>query len=200
MAGRCVLISPPLCCSEPHSGVGARRIEITEEHDIYSQSYVFFRAGHAAGTSYRRNLSVGPGLALEHEDEDHSERSSYAQHEDRREDSRGRSPPPRAAAPSRAHRRYMSVDQTHFQRSFVAHHDNAYPAVASPPYSPTYSLDDGPVHLSPTTSIVQRSPLATYDESPGRSLEDLRRELEADQYFSGEYPITLVSPALRLTM
>ncbi|KAI0696679.1 hypothetical protein C8T65DRAFT_663417 [Cerioporus squamosus] len=167
-------------------GVGARRIEITEEHDIYSQSYVFFRAGHSPGSGFRRNLSVGPGLALEHEDEDHSERSSYMQHDESRDGSRGRSPPPRdTASARRPHRRHMSVDQTHYQRSFVSHHDNGYhPPVASPPYTPTYSQEDT-VHVSPTTTILHRSQLPLYDESPARSLEDLRRALEAEQYYTG---------------
>ncbi|KAH9889437.1 hypothetical protein C8Q73DRAFT_793631 [Cubamyces lactineus] len=171
-------------------GVGARRIEITEEHEIYSQSYVFFRAGHTHGTGSRRNLSVGPGLALEHDDEDHSEQSSYLQPEGRSEEQRGRSPHPHDPTQSRNHRRYMSVDQTYFQRSFVAHRQNdTVPQLPfTPPYSPTYSPDVTP-HLSPTTTLVmQRSPLATYDESPARSLEDLRRafqsELEAEHFYN----------------
>lgn len=185
--GTFLSITPRSALSESRPGVGARRIEITEEHDIYSQSYVFFRAGHTPGSGFRRNLSVGPGLALEHEDEDHSERSSYVQHDESREQSRGRSPQPRDTAPTRSHRRYMSVDQTNFQRSFVAHHDNGYPPpVASPPYSPSYSLEDT-VHVSPTASIMQRPSLPTYDESPARSLEDLRRALEAEQYYTGEF-------------
>ncbi|KAI8970803.1 hypothetical protein BD414DRAFT_540689 [Trametes punicea] len=172
-------------------GVGARRVEITEEHEIYSQSYVFFRAGHSPGTGSRRNLSVGPGLALEHEDEDHSEQSSYLQPESRTEERRGRSPHPHSPDQCRNHRRYMSVDQTHFQRSFVSHRQNADPtphAPMTPPYSPMYSPDVTPA-LSPTTTmIMQRSPFGTYDESPARSLEDLRRAfqsgLETEHYYN----------------
>ncbi|KAI0645200.1 hypothetical protein C8Q79DRAFT_970304 [Trametes meyenii] len=174
-------------------GVGARRVEITEEHEIYSQSFVFFRAGQTPGTGTRRNLSVGPGLSLEHEDEDHSERSSYLQPEPRADEDRGRSPHPQQhAQQTRNHRRYMSVDQTHFQRSFVSHSqstDLQGNLPATPPYSPTYSSDVTP-HLSPTTTmIMQRSPFGTYDESsPARSLEDLRRtfqsELETDHHYN----------------
>ncbi|KAH9855952.1 hypothetical protein C2E23DRAFT_723228 [Lenzites betulinus] len=172
-------------------GVGARRIEITEEHEIYSQSYVFFRAGQTPGTVYRRNLSVGPGLSLEHEDEDHSERSSYVQHEGASDDDRGRSPYPHRVEHSRSHnhRRYMSVDQSNFQRSFVAHRQNAEsPAELplTPPYSPTYSPDVTP-HRSPTAVVMQRSPFGTFDDSPARSLEDLRRafqsELEGEHHY-----------------
>ncbi|KAI0776243.1 hypothetical protein BD413DRAFT_263574 [Trametes elegans] len=172
-------------------GVGARRVEITEEHEIYSQSYVFFRAGHTPGTGSRRNLSVGPGLSLEHEDEDHSERSSVLQPEGRSEEDRGRSLAPNHPEQSRNHRRYMSVDQTHFQRSFVSHRQNPDLTLnlpLTPPYSPTYSPDATP-HLSPTTTMVtNRSPLGNYDESPARSLEDIRRafqsELEGDHYYN----------------
>ncbi|TBU31123.1 hypothetical protein BD311DRAFT_148572 [Dichomitus squalens] len=164
-------------------GVGARRIEISEEHDIYSQSYVFFRAAHTPGHSFRRHLSVGPGLALEHEDEDQSEQSSIAQHENTPEERRGRSPAPRDSLQNQnwGHRRHMSVDQTHYQRSFVSHHDGAVPSIASPPYSPPYTPVDTPGYLSPTASISHRSPFTVHDESPARSLEDLRRALEAEQ-------------------
>ncbi|KAI0753124.1 hypothetical protein C8Q80DRAFT_1150163 [Daedaleopsis nitida] len=164
-------------------GVGARRIEIAEEHEIYSQTYVFFRAGHAQGMSYRRNLSVGPGLALDHEDEDHSERSSYVQPEEPTEERRGRSPPPRGSDQVRPQRRYMSVDQTHFQRSFVSHRENPHPSASSPPYTPPHSSIEMPLQLSPAT-VMHRPPLATHDESPSRSLEDLRRALEAGEHFN----------------
>ncbi|KAL7277783.1 hypothetical protein ACG7TL_008726 [Trametes sanguinea] len=173
-------------------GVGARRVEITEEHEIYSQSYVFFRAGHTAGTGSRRNQSVGPGLALEHEDEDNSEHSSYIQPEGHSQERRGRSPHPHNRDhDGRNHRRYMSVDQTHYQRSFVSHHQNAdlhAQLPMTPPYTPSYSPDVTP-HLSPTTTLImQRSALGTYDESPARSLEDIRRafqsELEAEHFYN----------------
>ncbi|OJT05477.1 hypothetical protein TRAPUB_3706 [Trametes pubescens] len=179
-------------------GVGARRIEITEEHEIYSQSYVFFRAGQTPGAGSRRNLSVGPGLSLEHEDEDHSERSSYVQHDGQTEEDRGRSPYPHTMDHNRNHRRYMSVDQTHFQRSFVSHRQNTeLPAnlPLTPPYTPTYSPEATP-HLSPTTTVMQRSPFGAFDESPARSLDDLRRafqtELEGEhhQYHSFAYDRT----------
>ncbi|KAL1938554.1 hypothetical protein VTO73DRAFT_11577 [Trametes versicolor] len=163
-------------------GVGARRIEITEEHEIYSQSYVFFRAVQTPGAGSRRNLSVGPGLSLEHEDEDHSERSSYVQRDGQTEEDRGRSPYPHTMDQNRNHRRYMSVDQTHFQRTFVSHRQNAeLPAnlPLTPPYTPTYSPEATP-HLSPTTTVMQRSPFGTFDESPARSLDDLRRAFQTE--------------------
>ena len=116
MARRCVLLTFFVLrrLKRGHAGVGARRIEISEEHEIYSQSYVFFRAGHTPGSNFRRHLSVGPGLALEHEDEEHSERSSIVQTEGSASGHgpRGRSPDSRQAVQPqrRYHQRYMSVD------------------------------------------------------------------------------------------
>ena len=110
--GVCLSVCDP-APPDQRPGVGARRIEITEEHDIHSQTSVFFRAGHTPGSSSRRNLSVGPGLVLEHEDEDHSEQSSVMQPEGRGEErGRGRSPP-RDPASARSHRRHMSVGMIH---------------------------------------------------------------------------------------
>ena len=185
--GVCLSVCDP-APPDQRPGVGARRIEITEEHDIHSQTSVFFRAGHTPGSSSRRNLSVGPGLVLEHEDEDHSEQSSVMQPEGRGEErGRGRSPP-RDPASARSHRRHMSVDQTHFQRSAVSHRENRLPPIASPPYSPTYSLDESIAQMSPTSTVMPRSPVSYADDSPARSLEDLRRALEADPAVNGASP------------
>ncbi|KAH9942155.1 uncharacterized protein BXZ73DRAFT_41120 [Epithele typhae] len=167
-------------------GVGARRVEITEDHVIHSQTCVFFRAGAAPGASGRRNISVGPGLALEHDDEDHSERSSLSNEHSstgehtRRE--RGRSPHSREGS-GRMPRRYMSVDQTHFQRGVVAHRENTLPTIASPPYSPTVSLNDDVV--PPLTPLSPGLPRYG-DESPARSREDLRRAVDTEHYVNGE--------------
>ena len=192
MARRCVLLTFFVLrrLKRGHAGVGARRIEISEEHEIYSQSYVFFRAGHTPGSNFRRHLSVGPGLALEHEDEDHSERSSIAQTEGSasRHGPRGRSPDSRSAAQPqrRPHRRYMSVDQTYFQRGFVTHRENTIPTVASPPYTPAYTPNDTPLHLSPSASISHRTHVPSPNQSPARSFEDLRRGPESDP-INGEW-------------
>ena len=137
---------------------------------------------------------MGPGLALDHEDEDHSERSSLTHHENSPEERRGRSPASRDGLQNGTwgHRRHMSVDQTHYQRSFVSHHDSTIPHIASPPYPPTYTPEHTPIHLSPTASISHRAPFTAYDESPARSLEDLRRALEAEQ-LNGECPLAVTS-------
>ena len=190
-------------------GVGARRIEVTEEHEIYAQSYILFRAG--SETPYRnsrRTLSVGPGLALDHDDDDRSESSSEDLHssttgtsgEERRGRERGRErgPPPALLNTALASRRNMSVDQTHFQRDYIAHYDNGFsPATtASPPYTPV--AESGPSHtfspttLSPAASISHR--MHTVDELPIQEAASVVSELgqrsrsEPDTERSSTYP------------
>ncbi|KAH9834108.1 uncharacterized protein C8Q71DRAFT_161021 [Rhodofomes roseus] len=158
-------------------GVGARRIEVTEEHEIYAQSYILFRAG--SETPYknnRRTLSIGPGIALDHDDDDRSDLSSEDVHGNARrtpsDERRGRDPgpPPAFTTSALASRRNMSVDQTHFQRGYVAHRDNglSLATTASPPYTPT--AESAPPHvwspttLSPAASISHR--MHTVDEQP----------------------------------
>ncbi|KAH9944579.1 hypothetical protein B0H21DRAFT_823309 [Amylocystis lapponica] len=155
-------------------GVGARRIDVTEEHEIHSQSYVLFRAGSSPFSS-RRTLSVGPGIALEREDEEHSDHSSETHQDaasrplDEEPRGRGRAPPP--ASLHTLTRRHQSVDQTHYQRTFVSHRED----VQSPtsPSSPNYT-DLAPQYtLSPSTSISHR--MDTLEESPTRSIDDIPR-------------------------
>ncbi|OCH90613.1 hypothetical protein OBBRIDRAFT_819245 [Obba rivulosa] len=156
-------------------GVGARRIEITEEHEIYSQSYVYFRAGSTPSNTSRRTVSVGPGVSLDHDpdDEDHSDHSSELHGgadgaRGEREQSRGRD---RAPFSTRRGRRHLSVDQTNYQRNFVAHRENNN-QVPSPPYSPGLSSESTPQYpLSPTASFSHR--MRTLQESPQHSSEDL---------------------------
>ncbi|OBZ69662.1 hypothetical protein A0H81_10402 [Grifola frondosa] len=135
-------------------------------------SYVFFRASSASASNTRRTLSVGPGLALDHDDEDHSEQSSIA-HQDIRLDG------PPIETP-RINRRHMSVDQTHYHRSFVSHVESTTQEPLTPPYSP---------EPGPSTSVMQRSSMGTMNESPAQSLEDFRRTfrtgLETEQSTRG---------------
>ncbi|GBE80744.1 hypothetical protein BKA93DRAFT_236116 [Sparassis latifolia] len=153
-------------------GIGARRIDISEEHDIYSESYVLFRAGSSPFSS-RRTLSVGPGLALDHEDEDHSDHSSEQLDAARTpEEQRGRDRGPPSAGFNRATRRHLSVDQTTFQRGFVSHRENSGQLPPSP-QSPAYSPEATPQYsLSPRNSISYR--MHTLEESPPRSPDSSR--------------------------
>ncbi|KAJ7647686.1 hypothetical protein FB45DRAFT_206215 [Roridomyces roridus] len=87
-------------------GIGARRIDVQEEHKIFSESIVYFRAGPAP----RRTASVGPGVDPWREDEPDTPR-----HDDL------------VAHPSRR----LSVDSSYFHMSNL---DEYTPPI--PPYSP----------------------------------------------------------------
>ncbi|KZT05351.1 uncharacterized protein LAESUDRAFT_780573 [Laetiporus sulphureus 93-53] len=176
-------------------GIGARRIEVSEEHEIYSQSYVLFRAG--SETPYRNNRrthSVGPGIVLDHDEDERSDHSSdehgASVYRHVSEEQRGRALHPPPAGFDRTTRRHQSVDQTNFQRDYVSHRENGLPLVI-PPYSPPYSAEGTPsysltpITLSPTTSIVRR--MHTVEEAPIESALDIdvlttgaRSELERD--------------------
>ena len=107
-------------------GVGARRIEVNEDHKIYSQSYVFFKAGTSSNPAHhRRTLSVGPGVFVDHEQDDsYSDESSERAEDAAEEERRGREPTrgPRGRAPRR-----LSADQAHFQPGYISHYNEQLP-------------------------------------------------------------------------
>lgn len=158
--------------------------EVAEEHEIYSQSYVLFRAGSESPyRNNRRTLSVGPGLSLDHDEDERSEESSEDHHVQERHGSihspirterRGRDPGPPPAVFNRGSRRHQSVDQSTFQRDYVLHRDNGRVQPLSlnnaVPHSPSYSEDAAPQYsvtpstLSPTASVSHR--MHTVEESP----------------------------------
>lgn len=163
--------------------VTARRMDLTEEHTIYSQSTVFFDAATTAAVHSRRTASVGPGLALDHDEDEHSEgsdrpphgrqsssisRNGNGEHEDVR---RGRDPRPPIDRPFAQDnvRRNLSVDQANYQRSFVSHNvHNADEPPPIPPYAASY-------YYSPqTTSVSARTQRPS--GSRQRSLEDMRHD------------------------
>lgn len=137
---------------------------MNEDHKIHSQSYVFFKAGtHANPVAQRRTLSVGPGLFVDHED-DQSDRSSDQLHDSAAGEERGREPT-RGRQRDRMQRR-LSADQTNFQTGYIYHHNEQMP---TPPYSPTYSPLATPLRRSPAPSII--SP-GGYEYSPAHSMEE----------------------------
>ncbi|KAI0079231.1 hypothetical protein K474DRAFT_1592279 [Panus rudis PR-1116 ss-1] len=173
-------------------GVGARRIDVSEEHKIYSQSYVYFDAT-SHSPSHRRTLSVGPGIAFDSEhEEDRSEESSL-HHQDVTYMANTRTPPEyerRGRGLTRSERgrappRHLSVDQTIFQPDYVAHHHDR--VVPTPPYSPRDSPISTPVRsLSRRTSFSRPSPMDTVEElqetgsvpSPSPTADELPRVLQ----------------------
>ena len=66
-----------------NSGAGARRVEVTEEHELYSSSTVYFRQG-AEGHPSRRAISLGPPSSRAATEEDDASSSDLeADHEER---------------------------------------------------------------------------------------------------------------------
>lgn len=161
------------------TGIGARRVEISEDHKIYHQSYVYFKAGGTpTHTSHRRTLSVGPGLHLDSErdiepehDDDDSDESSDRGHSTA-EERRGRDPV-RGQQRGRPPRR-LSADQTNFQTNFVSHYNEQLP---TPPYSPMYSPAMTPLRRSPAPSRAPSiiTPIH-YEDPSAHSLEEFRRD------------------------
>ena len=179
------------------SGIGARRVEISEDHKIYSQSCVYFKAGSTPTSSHRRTLSVGPGLhldheldhELEHEYDDESDHSSELEHSEER---RGRHPA--RGERGRPPVRRLSVDQTHYHTDIVSQHNEQLP---TPPYSPMYSPVMTPVHRSPVPSRAPSIITPIYsDDSPRQSHDDFRRiypeRAQSSEYLSKSSPLARV--------
>lgn len=145
-------------------------MEVNEDHKIHSQSFVFFKAGVGANPAHhRRTLSVGPGLFVDHDQDDsNSDGSSERALEGPFEERRGREPTrgQRGRAPRR-----VSADQTNFQPGFVSHYNEQLP---TPPYSPPYSPNATPLRRSPAPSVL--SPVS-YDDSPAYSMEEIRHAI-----------------------
>lgn len=116
-------------------GIGARRIEVSEEHKVYSATDILFRAGPA------RPVSIGPGLDIS------SPPSTPTQ-----ENSGIRSRLARAA-------RRVSADASIFQRNSVAYHVHEPPIPPyTPPQSPTHpgsQLGDSAQHLEDVRNALR---------------------------------------------
>jgi hypothetical protein len=137
-------------------GIGARRAEVTEDVSVLSASTVFFRAGHEDGavpvTSARRTMSLGPGVALDHEADDEGTLS-----DDEDEDGDNNPRRDQGTLPGRR----LSVDQNFFQRHVVEHNDHS--SIPTPPYTP---------RIDSRQSSAPGSPMQT--------LQELRNALRSD--------------------
>ncbi|KAH7921014.1 hypothetical protein BV22DRAFT_1097220 [Leucogyrophana mollusca] len=165
-----------------HVGVGARRIEVTEEHKIFSASVVFFRA--SAHPSSRRTASVGPGLSLAHEHDDIStplDRSPISTPHNEPEAPvipfRSASVDPRRADAGQMSRR-VSCDASILRRE-SHHHQESGEFEPTPPYGPP-SLDQRPVLSHSHSGSTSNSGNARWEENPAQTLEDLRRALRTN--------------------
>ncbi|KAG1903293.1 uncharacterized protein F5891DRAFT_1018584 [Suillus fuscotomentosus] len=175
-------------------GVGARRIEVTEQYKVFSASTVFFQA--ASLPSARRTASVGPGLPGFDYDHDHAhdevhpgEYSSVPQH----------APHPNGLPSPTFYTRSASMDPRQppssingrsFSDNTILQHDTHTPLhqdtihlPPTPPYSPPLNSPSfiadhraSPSH-SHSDSISQSSGHPKPEDSPAQTLEDLRQAL-----------------------
>ncbi|KAG2153267.1 hypothetical protein DEU56DRAFT_774037 [Suillus clintonianus] len=176
-----------------YEGVGARRIEVTEQHKVFSASTVFFQA--ASSPPARRTASVGPGLPGR--DHDHAEVRPTGEY------SSVPAPqhvPHSNSLPSPAfHTRSASLDPRQISSSISGHcfSDNTvlqrdshgpHPQETvhlppTPPYSPPLNSSSSIVdhRPSPTDShsdlISQYSGHPRPEDSPAQTLEELRQAL-----------------------
>lgn len=133
-----------------NTGVGNRRIEVTEENQLYSSSTVYFRQEGGGHTS-RRAVSLGPTLSLD----DGSSTGSTdfdIDHED------GDIPHVRRTRDAIGGRRGASVDLTNFRRDVVSHH--ATTRVPTPAYHPTAedTPEGSPASSATNLPVAQLTP------------------------------------------
>ncbi|KAG1854182.1 hypothetical protein DFJ58DRAFT_384275 [Suillus subalutaceus] len=176
-------------------GVGARRIEVTEQHKVFTASTVFFQA--ASSPSARRTASVGPGLPDRDYDYDHAHDEVHHPGEHGSVPSPQHAPHPNGLPSPVFYTRSASVDprqlssstngrsfsdNTILQRdSHIPHHQDTIHLPPIPPYSPPLDSSSfiadyrpSPSH-SHSGSISQSSGHPKPDDSPAQTLEDLRR-------------------------
>ncbi|KAJ8457284.1 hypothetical protein ONZ45_g18372 [Pleurotus djamor] len=140
-------------------GIGARRLEVAEEHVVFSAKTVFFKGG----ATPRRTVSIGPGTRDEAVRDDWDGESVTSGNL-----SRGASE--RETDRSRASRR-ISLDSSFFHPHPVVHSED-HRMLHTPPYSPSSAspLDRSVSTLSPRASL-------RHEDSPAQTLEDLRNAL-----------------------
>ena len=141
---------------------------MTEEHDIFNATTVFFRAGEPStgpsGSQWhhvpnRRTASVGPGLILDIEEDEH-EHESRSSNEQGHDAATQHTPPPSFLS------RRLSMDHHNLQNHFVSHHvgvpmsQSQSPALdaPTPPYSPSPIMTHRPESYLSTGSSTLISP------------------------------------------
>ncbi|KAJ7099559.1 hypothetical protein B0H15DRAFT_944962 [Mycena belliarum] len=137
-------------------GTAARRVDVQEDHKVFSESQVFFRAGPAP----RRTASVGPGVDP-WQDEDYVNDQP----------SRPTTPPNGVSHPMNSARvaRRLSVDSSYFHMSRETQPPiPPYTPLPTPPFSPSYPSS---AHSSGHTTRL--------DDDPALALEDFRNALRA---------------------
>ncbi|KAJ6491827.1 hypothetical protein C8R47DRAFT_1121999 [Mycena vitilis] len=141
-------------------GIGARRVDVLEDHKVFSESTVYFRAGPAP----RRPASVGPGVHPSHDDElDPPSRPETPRHDELR--------PSRSVHAARR----VSADYSYFHNHDAYEHASQTQAVP-PSYTPLPTPPSSSSHTSPAHSSGH---LTRVEEDPANALEDFRNALRA---------------------
>ncbi|KAF5355180.1 hypothetical protein D9756_005473 [Leucocoprinus leucothites] len=172
-------------------GIGARRVEVAEEHRFFRASTTFFEASKAHS---RRAISVGPGIVArdyglhqdDWEEQHHSPvlRSRTSTHQGGITSNRSSN----EELPLERSRqlRHLSVDASHYHPHHISHHEDHLPHV--PPYSAQpYPLSPATSSSGDTPSALSSSHSLSQDPSPAHSLEEFRAALNRERH-------TLTSP------
>lgn len=151
-------------------GIGARRIEVTEEHKIFTAKTVFFRAG----STPRRTSSVGPGINFD-DDAGLDDWEIEPHHPDTPRNREEVSTVEVSHNPTNNRpARHSSADSSYFQRSPVYHREELHLGQI-----PAYAFV-----TPPSTSHLEAPPQPLYSprtpEDPAQTLEDFRNALRAD--------------------
>ncbi|KAF9643117.1 hypothetical protein BDM02DRAFT_3132643 [Thelephora ganbajun] len=143
-------------------GVGSRRVEVTEEHQLYSSSTVYFRQD-AGGHHSRRAMSLGPASSSTTMEEDDASSFDFDIDQEDNEISRPRQ---RTRDEFRG-RRGASVDLHSFHRDVVSHHTTTY--TPSPAYIPTAenTPEESPASSAANLTAPHPTPLL-YQGSPSQ--------------------------------
>lgn len=137
-------------------GIGARRVDVIEEHEVFRASTVYFRAGSSEA---RRNASIGPGA---HYFDSGINQQISSSHQINLEENMGHGlPSTRGRHPGR--RRQLSADNLFFQRSPLSQEE--FPIAATPPYSPPVTQPSSPI-LPPSTEVTENHLLQPLAEIP----------------------------------
>lgn len=184
------------------TGVGARRLDVTEDHEIFSATTTFFKAGKDSALAARRTASIGPGLVVDHEDIDDDSTSNEESHRGhRRRDSANLSW-------LQGNRRRLSIDHSSIQLNNRPR--TSLDDIPTPPYSPPGTRPSSFImrHSSnqlpstPATSPLAQGQSSSSSLVNGSGNASIRSRLSdhdsSEQYLGTSSPLRLESSASSL--
>jgi arrestin-related trafficking adapter 3/6 len=156
-----------------HTGVGARRIDVSEEHKIFTSSIVFFEARDSKHT--RRTASVGPGVALYDDDDAIDLTEDLPASPNAQDHTRPSHVRPSIGGGSSTQRTLSSGHHPYHHHSDY-HYATRQPSLEdeTPPYTPSPSV------MGPTHSPGYTTPTHRRDDTAAEALEEFRQALRLD--------------------